>query len=77
MFSTSSAFRSVSRALSNISIRGLKLVRAAKGQGTLDDVGGASSPEVLANVVKALEDAETKVSSILVLQILCTKLCHL
>lgn len=44
-------------------IRGLKLVKSAKGKGTLDDVQASTNKATHDNVVKALEKLEEKVCS--------------
>lgn len=64
MFSSSSStrYRLIRNALSHITIRGLKLVRAARGKGTLEEVKAASDQITHDNVVRALETLEESVS---------------
>ena len=56
------SFRLINKALTNVTIRGLKSVRSGTGTGTLKDVETASDKATLDNVIKALEAAEENVS---------------
>jgi len=54
------SFRLIRNALTNVTIRGLKSIRSIRGQGSLEDVKKGSNEATVENVVKALEDVETK-----------------